>query len=81
MNSHQEAQGEFDTVQRKSIWKMNSKMKNEKEKRQQNLNLIEAELWPKIKEIVVFNDVEMNQIHINKAVEQVDKFDKIFIDQ
>jgi hypothetical protein len=47
---------------------MNYKMKNEKDQREEKMNLIDNTLLPAINDIIVNNAVEINKHQVNDAI-------------
>lgn len=68
MQSHENKNKDVDQNQRRTIWKMNYKMKNEKDQREEKMNLIDNTLLPAINDIIVNNAVEINKHQVNDAI-------------
>ena len=74
MNSHMN--GEMNASDRKSVWKMNYKMKNDLKEKNEKDNIVVSELMPSVKEIVVANMWSHRKGQIEDLCTQIDKFEE-----
>lgn len=65
----------LDAAERKSVWKMNYKMKNELGQKTKKQELINGHLIKKINEICIKNVADQRVEQTNALIEKIDQFD------
>ena len=66
----------MDPNERKSVWKMNYKMKNEMKQKEDKTNIIVADLMPNVNKVVVEDMWNFRHQQIDELCTKIDKFEE-----